>query len=297
MQTRHWMACNFSYFSIVQTIVDCRIGTKRSLFGVSYLLPGDSSMPRPSFVRFALVGIFAFLFLISFGLPSGYSQFGRPPGGIAGRPPGMSGGMAGMPGGMAGRPPGGITGINGGITGMPGGMNGMNGVAGMNGMAGMSGGMNGIHGGIAGMPGGMGGSQTVMTWKCSRCGTLIGTGPIRPTIANCPSCGVHFIGNGNMANMMNPPPTVNAPTTTSPVQPATSPESFTSSTSGSADDDTPTPTRTSGLKRTLIIVAIIIGVVFVLGVLALIIVLTLSSSGSGPKKKRRRPAIDLDDDD
>src|SRR5947207_15688352 len=109
------------------------------------------SHPSPTRVRFALVGTFALLAL-GFLLPSGYAQFGRPPGGGAMgggvRPPGGIGGIPTMP-----RPPlGGAP-----FPGAPG-------------------------GGLGGMPGrlggGIGGGRSEIVWTCTACGGELGRGPI-----------------------------------------------------------------------------------------------------------------------
>ncbi len=90
------------------------------------------------------------------------------------------------------RPPG-IPRPPGGIGGMPGG-----GIGGMPGPGG---------GGIGGMPGGRGpiGPPTI-EWRCSKCNALLGTGPVKPRLANCPQCGTRFISGGIGGPPMGGPP-------------------------------------------------------------------------------------------
>lgn len=163
----------------------------------------------PFRVRFALVGIFSVLTL-GFVLSPGNAQPGRPGGitGIGGRPPGSITGMPGGISGISGRPPGGITGISG-IHG-----------AGISGISGIHGaGISGISGagisGIGGMPGagmpGFGRDE----WRCSGCNTLVGTGPIRPNVANCPGCRARF--NNTTAGALSGMP--GAPTFPTPTPP------------------------------------------------------------------------------
>src|SRR5262245_1262004 len=65
------------------------------------------------------------------------------------------------------------------------------------GMGGMPGGMHGggmpgaFQGGMAGQPGGMGGGA-MDEWVCSRCGGVIGHGPVKPAWMICPKCGARF---------------------------------------------------------------------------------------------------------
>jgi hypothetical protein len=76
-------------------------------------------------------------------------------------------------------------GINGGMAGRPGGING---------------GMAGRPGGIGGMPGG-GLQQT--EWVCGGCGKVLGRGPVKPVLTQCPFCGVKFT-NGLDFEMSGP---------------------------------------------------------------------------------------------
>lgn len=183
-------------------------------------------------VRFAIVGIgttLALAFLIS----PGQAQPGRTPGGFSGRP---AGGIAGNPGGISGMP-GGISGISGrppgSISGMPGGIHG----AGITGIHGT--GISGIHGaGISGMPGEMGGFGPSVRdeWRCSGCNHLVGSGPIKPLVDKCPSCGARFSngftpqiggGLGMPSTPVVPPPVAGrfgAPPVTAP--PVTTPPTF-----------------------------------------------------------------------
>jgi hypothetical protein len=108
------------------------------------------------------------------------AQFGRPPGGgIGGRPGGVGGGMPGPPVGIGG---GGVAGGigGGGIGGRPGGIGG----------GGIGGG--GIGGGGIGGGGFGGGGLQQDEWVCGKCGRVLGRGPAKPIMTNCPYCGVAF---------------------------------------------------------------------------------------------------------
>lgn len=168
-------------------------------------------------VRFGLVAIGSVLAL-GFLLPPGSAQPGRPPigggfggappGGIGGRPPGgISGisGIGGMPGGnIGGRPPGSITGMPAGITGITG--IGGAGIHGIHGISGISG--TGIHG-ISGISGagfsGIGGAGGLNRneWVCSGCQYVVGTGPVKPLVSNCPRCNAKF-SNGFAPGISTP---------------------------------------------------------------------------------------------
>jgi hypothetical protein len=51
------------------------------------------------------------------------------------------------------------------------------------------------------------GPNIVFDWRCSKCGAIVATtnSPLRPGIANCPSCGVRFL-NGGGGSFLRPPP-------------------------------------------------------------------------------------------
>jgi predicted nucleic acid-binding Zn-ribbon protein len=120
-------------------------------------LPG-SGMNSPRRIRLALTAIAIALC----GLILNDTANSQPPG--FPRPPGFPG-APNIPG-----PPNGIGG--GGIGGMPGRPPGMPQMPGP---------------GIPEMPG-----IPTQEWRCDKCNHLVGTGPFKPHVANCPNCGVRF---------------------------------------------------------------------------------------------------------
>jgi len=227
-------------------------------------------MPLLSCERFALIGIFALL-LLGFALPRAYTQIpNRPPGGFGGRPPGSIGGV---PGGIAGTP--------GGIAGTPGGNGGY-----------APGSISGTPGGVfGGTPGGMGGGQGSLfdkVWSCSRCGHVLGHGPVEPAVAACPACGAQFTGNTSSNSGLG------FSRQQQPARPA--------GLSGPSEDDSSVSfswKAASGLKKILIIVGGTIGLVIAIGALCLFVVVAInaSSNTSKKKKKRRRRPREYDDDE
>ena len=186
------------------------------------------------------------------------AQPGRP-GGMGGMPgqPGMRGGM---PNGMGGAPGGNFQGGNfqGGMPGQP------QGIAG------------GINGGINGGMGGINGGGLQDEWVCSRCGSVIGHGPVKPGLESLPSCGAKLVDDPG--GMDNGPP-ANSPPPTMGNSPAPS-KSSSSSDSGSSN---------SG-KTVLIAVGIGVGVLVLFGAVGAIVYFNISRnskrSGSAPPQAR-----------
>ncbi len=129
----------------------------------------------------------------------------------------------------------------------------------------------------------------VTVWKCGRCNNVLSQGPVRPTVANCPACGVHFINGGGMESHQ--------------VEDRTA-SSTESDPTGSADfggDPTPDNEGPGGAGVVLAVILIGIGVVILIVVVALIAFLVLKSRPSRddeePPPARRRRRRDYADDD
>ncbi|MDB5313768.1 MAG: hypothetical protein JWO38_7970 [Gemmataceae bacterium] len=81
---------------------------------------------------------------------------------------------------------------------------GFNRPGGITGMPGRPGGITGMPGGVPG--GGFRGPQFEDVWYCGGCKAELGRGPIKPSYASCPKCGVRFVnGGGPGPGLFNPP--------------------------------------------------------------------------------------------
>lgn len=256
-------------------------------------------MPRSHVrVRLALVGIFAVLAL-GFLVPPGHAQPGRPPGFPSPpRPPSMP---------APARPPGaGITGISGaGITGIHGA------------------GISGIHGaGITGIPSPPNFGPSRNEWVCSGCRHVVGTGPIRPNVTTCPSCGARFSNPGVGAPSGGAPntggttgtappaapsePSLLAPelppnpaagttgTTTAPTEPAptTAPALPFVPDTNAATPDQPEAKRGS---RTILIVGVVGGGLFLIGAMGMLAFVVMKANAPTKSRRPKRRVLELDD--
>ena len=274
-------------------------------------------------VRFTLFGIFALLGL-GFALSPGYSQVGRQPGGIGGRPGGVPGGIPPTPG--INRPnipvtPGFPGGIAPPVTGFP---NIPGGTPTVPGFPGTPGGTPGFPGGVPGTPGGIPGTggipggfpsmpRTESVWSCSACNREIGRGPSPPTVGVCPHCGARLTGVSFAPPGAGPAPvSANIPAT--PTMPVTFGTSGPSGLDGgftppntdpsvtapvpsagdqAASSDTPAESK-SGKGRVLTIILIVVGVVLAVG-LTMLVLLARGESNQRHRPRRRRARDDDDD--
>lgn len=250
-------------------------------------------MPRPSFrVRLGLVAIFA-VFALGFVVSPGRAQPGRPPGFPPNRPPGFP--PAGPPSiptpPTPPRPPS-----------FPG---------------------PGFGGpGVGGIPSPPSfGSPSRSEWVCSNCRHVVGTGPVRPSVTQCPKCSVRFSNPGPgagaapgvappapngeppasalVAPELPPNPNAGLPGTTSEPTPAAAGEpSVSPTTSAPAGTEATASGREPEAKsgpRTLLIVGIVIAGVFVFGTLAMLAVVVSKANAPQHVRRPKRRVIDLDD--
>lgn len=254
-------------------------------------------MTRTHHVRLGLLAVGTLLALLVTIQP-GHSQPG-PPGGIRGGPPFGPPAMPGPPGGIGGRPPGfpemprppqfpqppvmpQPPGFGGGV---------------------------GIGGGIGG------GGPTIYTWRCGRCGRVLGTGPNPPATAFCPVCRVEnvFPGvGGGMPGGVAPPPgafppgAINPPAGNAPPPPI-----------GPLDGDAdlrgqpePPPAPATNLfvpsdpppassprASVLRVVGITLGMLLLLAVGIAGVVIALLKDSKSPRRQRPRRRRRYDDDD
>jgi hypothetical protein len=166
-----------------------------------------------------------------------------------GPPPGFGGMRGGPAGGIGGgMPPGPPAGIGGGMPGP------------------FQGGMAGQPGGIGG--GGIGGGAMDDEWVCSRCGAVIGHGPIKPAWMICPRCGARFtdgpgdpdLGPPGGPNIAPPPVKNGAPSS-------------------------------SNNRTVLIVVTVGVGVLIILGVLGAVIYFNVARTGLKETPRRRRRSV------
>jgi hypothetical protein len=191
-------------------------------------------------------------------------------------------------------------------------------------------------GGVSGQPGrppinrpGLQPRMFETIWKCGKCGHVLARGPIKPTVASCPSCGVHFRNGGvgfnpfeqnapDAGNAGNPqPPAGNAGN--NPAMP------FNPGGQGAppanAGNNPPMPFNpggqpappaaaaqappaanaqgSSGMSTGMILlmIGIFVGGAVIIGGIILVVVL---ASRSGPKKsakKKKRRVVERDDED
>ncbi len=173
----------------------------------------------------------------------------------------------------------------------------------------------GFGGGIPSPPGF--GSPSRSEWVCSNCRFVVGTGPIRPNVTQCPKCNVRFSnpgpGGGGAAPGGAPPapggeppastlvapelptnPAAGLPGTTS--EPASGEPSIApTTTTPSGADDAPSrePEPKSG-GRTILIVGIVIAGIFVFGTLAMLaVVVSKANTPQNVRRPKRRP-LELD---
>jgi hypothetical protein len=119
------------------------------------------------------------------------------------------------------------------------------------------------------MPLNMGG--TTKRWFCTRCNHTLGTGPVQPAIARCPSCGVRFMN----ATVPDPGPDTSS-----------SSNSSSSSSSGSSSD----------VPVWVFVVAGIVGLVVVVAVVGLVIFFACSAGPEKEARPRRRRRVRREED-
>lgn len=171
------------------------------------------------------------------------------------------------------------------------------------------------------------GAPSRSEWVCSNCRFVVGTGPVRPNVTQCPKCSVRFSnpGPGAPGGAGAAPGGAGAAPGGAPALPGGDPAAFTlvapelppnpaAGLPGTSDEPAasgepsaaPTTSAPSGIDtalsrepeakggpRTLLIVGIVIAGVFVFGTLAMLAVVV--AKANAPQRVRRpRPRLDLD---